>query len=240
MRLTWLSLVALLLAVNAKAESIGAPHLVPDDSWTYQNTIEDKTGWHQNRMESTIVRVGATTMAVTAKQVGSTMPPTEQLVGADWSRVRSVNGHETTINRPLVFLLNPGKSWTVEYSEDHPSREHSSEHFVTSYKVSGWEDVTVPAGTYHAIKIEADGSWTATLAPAVSAVTGSRLDAQGSTVVMQTGRTLPTTAAGRIYKAFWYDPAAKRWVKSLEEYYNSNGIRSSRYTSELISFQAAN
>ena len=40
---------------------------------------------------------------------------------------------------------------------------------------------------------------------------------------------------GRTYKAFWYVPSQRRWVKSVEEYYSSNGVRSERYTTELES-----
>ena len=52
------------------------------------------------------------------------MPPKELLAGADASRSlsRSVNGRQTVVNRPLAFPLNIGKSWIVEYSEDHPNR----------------------------------------------------------------------------------------------------------------------
>jgi hypothetical protein len=98
----------------------------------------------------------------------------------------------------------------------------------------------LPAGTFHALKIEADGEWTATVVPAVSAVGAARVDAQGSTTMVQTARTLPSTAAGRTYLALWYVPAAKKWVRSVEEYYDSNGVKSQRFTSELISFQVAN
>ncbi|HET6306035.1 MAG TPA: hypothetical protein VFG12_02540 [Rhodopila sp.] len=236
----WLPVAGLLFAAGAKAETIGAPHVTAGDTWTYQITVEDKTGWHQRRDETTVERAGPATIAVDVKQAGSTMPPKEQLTGADWSRTRSVNGHETTVNRPLAFPLSIGKTWTVEYAEEHPNRQHSNEHWKHVYKVTGWEDVTVPAGTFHALKIEADGEWTATVAPAVSAVGGARVDAQGSTTVVRTARTLPTTAAGRSYMAFWYVPAAKKWVKSVEEYYDSNGVRNQRFTSELISFHVDN
>jgi hypothetical protein len=236
----WLSLAVPLLGASARAEVIGAPHVMADDSWTYQTTVEDRTGWHQTRNETKVERVGATSIAVSIKQAGSTMPPNEQLTGSDWSRTRSVNGHETTVNRPLYFPLSIGKAWTIEYSEDHPNRQHNNEHWKSVYKVVDWEDVTAPAGTFHALKIEADGEWTATLAPAVSAVAGSRVDAEGSTTVVQTAKTLATTAAGRTYKAFWYVPKAKRWVRSLEEYYDSNGVRNQRFTSELVAFQVAN
>jgi hypothetical protein len=232
--------VALLLAAPARAESLAAPRIEVNDSWVYQNTVEDKTGWHQTRVETAVERVGPTTIALSSKQAGSTMPPVEVLTGADWSRTRSVNGHETVVNRPLSFPLSVGKTWTVEYAEDHPNRQHSNEHLKQPYKVTGWEDVTVPAGTFHALKIEGDGDWTATAAPAVSAMAGSRVDAQGPTTLVQTNRVIPGTSSGRTYKAFWYVPSVKKWVKAVEEYYSSNGIRSWRITSELVSFQNGN
>jgi hypothetical protein len=43
--------------------------------------------------------------------------------------------------------------------------------------------------------------------------------------------------SGRTYKAFWYVPEVRRWVKSVEEYYGSGGVRNERYTAELESFK---
>jgi hypothetical protein len=45
------------------------------------------------------------------------------------------------------------------------------------------------------------------------------------------------SATGRTYKAFWYAPEVKRWVKSVEEYYGSGGVRNESYTTELESFK---
>jgi hypothetical protein len=77
-----LFLVGVLLAANAKAETVGAPHGTVNDTWTFQTTIEDKTGWHQTRNETVVERVGPTTIALSTKQAGSTMPPNERLTGA--------------------------------------------------------------------------------------------------------------------------------------------------------------
>jgi hypothetical protein len=238
-RLIRLSLFGLLFAAAAaQAQSVSAPHIQPNDSWTYQDTVENKSGWHQTRLESTVEHAGPAGIARTIKETGSTMPPKEQLTGLDWSR--SVNGQQTVVNRPLAFPLSIGKSWTVEYTEDRPNRQVATERRKSVYKVTGWEDVTVPAGTFHALKIEADGDWTATTAPAATAAAGSRIDALGTTTVVQTGRPVATTASGRAYKAFWYVPAAKKWVKFVEEYYDTNGTRSERFISELMSFRTAN
>ena len=228
----------LLATSPARAQSVSPPHVVAGDTWTYVVTTEDRGGWRQNRAQSTVERASATSIAVETRVVGSTMPPSERLMGADWSRMRSVNGHETVVNRPLTFPLAPGRSWTVEYVEDHPNREHATERFRSPYKVLGWEDVTVPAGTFHALKIEAEGEWSATLAPAVGSVSGARVDAQGSTTLVQTNRVTAATATGRTYKGFWYAPEVKRWVKSVEEYYDANGRRTERHAEELESYRA--
>ncbi len=239
-RTLFLVLSGMALACAAQAQPVAAPKVAPNDGWTYQHTVESRAaGWQQTRSESTVLRVGSGSIALSNKVAGSTMPPTEQLTGPDWSRFRSVNGHETVVNRPLSFPLSIGKSWEVEFSEDHPNRQHSSEHTRTAYKVIGWEDVTVIAGTFHALKVEAEGEWSAAIAPAVSATSGARIDAQGATTVMQTGKTSAATLTGRTYKAFWYVPAVKRWVKSVEEYYDPNGTRYERYADELESFKVS-
>lgn len=238
MRMLWLG-IGMCVAGAAHAQSADAPLVAANDSWVYQGTVEKGTGWQQNRSEATVVRAGPSSILLSKRPAGSRLPPTEQMLGADWSRIRSVDGHETVVNRPLSFPLRTGRSWVVEYTETNPNRQHTSEHFRSAYRVMGWEDVTVPAGVFHAIKIEAEGEWQAALAPALSAASGSRIDAQGSTAVVQTNRTIPRTVSGRTYKAFWYVPAVKRWVKSVEEYYDGNGVRNERYTDELESYKVA-
>lgn len=236
MRLVAAFAVAFAIPVLAQAETIVAPHPVPNDTWVYQLTREDKAGWRQTRDELSVARVTSTGIFVNSKQVGSTMPPRETVSAPDWSRVRSVNGKETLVNQPMSFPLSVGKAWTVEYSEDNPNRAHKNEHFKTTFKVTGWEDVTVPAGTFHALKIEGDGNWTATMAPAVNGAAATRVDAAGTTAVVQTQRQTATTSSGRLYKGFWYVPSIKRWVKSEEDYYDSNGVRNEHFVGELVSF----
>lgn len=232
-----LTCLALPPSVRAQADDASAPKILPQDTWTFRNTVEKRGTFRQTRWATTVVRASATSMAIESKEVDSTLPPTERLSGADWSRSRSVNGHQTVVNQPLKFPLVVGKDWTIDYTEKDPNRQHSSEHIQTKYTVVGPDDVTVPAGTFHAVKIEADGEWEATVAPAVSNVSGSRIDAAGATTVMQTNKIKPTGASGHLYKAFWYVPAVKKWVKSVEEYYDANGVRNERWSEELESYK---
>ena len=61
---------------------------------------------------------------------------------------------------------------------------------------------------------------------------------QGDTaMITHAQKTGPVQVTGRTYKAFWYVPEIGRWVKSVEEYYGSNGVRNERYTGELESFK---
>lgn len=44
---------------------------------------------------------------------------------------------------------------------------------------------------------------------------------------------------GRLYQAYWYALEVKREVKSVEENYDTNGVRSARFTIELESYKVA-
>jgi hypothetical protein len=237
MRKFCVALIGALLVSPAFAQTADGPKLKPQDTWTFRNTHELGGKWSQTIDDTTVVRVSASGMLISIKQDGSTAPPVEQLVGVDWSRSRSVNGEEKVVNRPLNFPLSAGKTWDVDYSEDNPNRAHSKEQYHTHFSVVGWEDVTVPAGTFRALKIEADGQWTAVLAPSVTSAAVSHVDQQGAVTAVQANKVLAKTVTGRLYKAFWYVPEAKRFVKSVEEYYGANGVRNERFTGELESFK---
>jgi hypothetical protein len=153
--------------------------------------------------------------------------------------LRDVNGKETVVNRPLSFPLSQGRSWDVAYTEESPNKNHKSEKFENRFTVVGFETVEVPAGKFRAMKIESEGHWDAELAPSQSVVQGAESGQSGATLVTQVQKTTARETTGRTYKVFWYVPEVKRWVKSVEEYYSSGGVRNERYTQELESFKAA-
>jgi hypothetical protein len=237
---TILLLISSAVPVLVHAQSTSAPKLSPGDTWTYADTVETApNGWRQSHDEIVVLRTTSDHIYYQTKQAGTTQAANEMVEGADWSRSRNVNGTETTVNRPLSFPLSVGKTWELKYTEAHPNVRHDSESFDTHFKVVGPESVEVPAGKFEAIKIEAEGQWTAQTAPMQSATTGTVATQAGATVVLQTHRTTPVVATGRIYKAFWYVPEIGRWVKSDEEYYGSNGMRTQKFSSELESFKRA-
>jgi hypothetical protein len=237
---TSLLLLSLTVPMLAHAEATQAPVLRSGDTWTYVDTIENApNGWRQSHDEMVVTHTTADRIYFETKQSGTTLPPKEVIAGADWSRSRNVNGTETVVNQPLSFPLSTGKKWEVKYTEAHPNVKHDSETFDSRFKVIGSESVQVPAGKFDAIKIEAEGEWTAQIAPAHSITSGAFSNEGGATVVSQTRNASPATITGRLYKAFWYAPEVGRWVKSVEEYYDSNDVRTQRFTSELESYKTA-
>ncbi|MGF6571143.1 hypothetical protein ABH945_003264 [Paraburkholderia sp. GAS333] len=235
---------ALLFAFSAPhlamAQTVTAPTLKEGDSWTYVDTVETgPTGWRQTHDAVTVQRVTGAHIYVVSKQTGSSGEGPETIVDADWSRTREIGGSEVVVNKPLAFPLETGKTWKIEYTEPHPSGNVrlSSATWTTKYKVVGYEDVQVPAGKFHALKIEAEGDWRGELAPSNTVVQAAQVQSGQTTMVTQARRVTPQATAGSTYKAFWYAPEVGRWVKSVEEYYGSNGVRSQRFSSELEAYK---
>ena len=226
------------IAAAAAAQTPPAPAVKAGDTWTYRTTTEKgPSGWNQSRDELVVSRVTSSSIYYSSKPSGSTQAAKDSFSGIDWSRARDVNGKDTVVNRPLVFPLVAGKSWEIEYTEQHPNKAHKFEHWVHKYTVVGFETVEVPAGTFKAIKVEEEGHWNAELEPTQTVVQGAEMKPEGTTMVTQTQQTRNEPTSGRTYKAFWYVPEVKRWVKSVEEYYSSGGVRSERFTNELESFK---
>ena len=235
-----LLLLGLTLATTASAESLERPAMKAGDTWVYRETREKgPSGWNQTREELTITRVTGSTIYLAVRPSGSTQPPKEVFVGSDWSRSRDVNGKDTVVNRPFSFPLAQGKSWEVAYTEQNPNKAHKSEKFENRFTVVGYETVEVPAGKFRALKVESEGRWEAEVAPGQSVVQGAQSGQGGATLVTQVQNTTERETSGRTYKAFWYVPEVKRWVKSVEEYYSSGGVRNERYTQELESYKFA-
>ena len=236
----WLALIGLSLSFAAWSETVGPPQVNAGDAWVYRSTTERApSGWNQTEDEIKVTRVTPTAIFIATKPIGSTQAPKETLMGLDWSRMRDVNGKETVVNRPLAFPLSDNKSWDVVYTEQNPNKNHKSEKFDSHFRVVGYEAVEVPAGKFRALKIESEGHWEAQVAPGQNVVQSGQTGQDGATLMTQVQKTEERQTSGRLYKAFWYVPEVKRWVKSVEEYYSSGGVRNERYTMELESFKPA-
>jgi hypothetical protein len=232
-----LGIAGIIFSLSALADTLDAPVVKEGDTWTYRNTHEKGTDWNQTRDEIKVSRATSSTIYFAQKQADSTQSVKEAFSGADWSRIRDINGKEIVVNKPLSFPLSIGKTWNVQYTEQHPNKAHKYEQIDTKYTVVGYEQIEVPAGKYNALKIEVEGKWVAEKEPAQAVVTGTESTKSGTSMTTEVRKTDADIVTGRLYKAFWYVPEAKRWVKSIEEYYSSGGVRNERTTSELESFK---
>lgn len=233
-------MLGIALSFGCNAQSIDSPVIKPGDTWTYRTTVEKGAGgWTQTHDDFTVSRVTPSSVYYSVKQSGSTLPQKELIMGSDWSRRRDVNGTETVVSRPLSFPLQLGKTWDLQYTEQHPNKAHKFEKWDNKFTVVGFESVEVPAGQFKALKIESEGSWAAELEPNQTLVQGAQSRENSTTMVTQVSKTTDIPVTGRTYKAYWYVPEVKRWVKYVEEYYTNGGVRNERYTGELESFKLA-
>ncbi len=236
------AILVLILGVSSafgQDAPVQLPALHVGDAWTYRITTEKGQTWNQSRDEISITRVTSSTIYLLMKPVNSTQAAREVLASRDWSRVRDVNGKETIVNQPLSFPLSPGKTWELSYTEQKPNPAHKYERFENHFVVVGYEDIEVPAGKFHALKIESEGTWHAETDPSQTVTQGARTSEQSTTLSTQIQKTESREVSGKTYKAFWYVPNVDRWVKSVEEYYSSAGMRNERYTQELESYKLA-
>jgi hypothetical protein len=228
-------------SVSARATDaafIGAPHIDTGDSWVFDATHErGRNGFLKQRIDLIIERVSSDTMIVGAKLDGAPSDFVDHITGLDWSQKRVLDGKETRTGHPFAFPLAIGKTWSLDYTDDRGRGILESAHFHNVYKVVGWEDVTVPAGKFRAIKIEMNGTIEAHTGATSSVGEASAATGAGVTSVMRTQSLGPQTLDLLTYGEFYYVPSIKYWVKSLEEQYNSDNVRVRRDVQELVSFK---
>ena len=180
---------ALLLALSAfGADETDAPVAKPQvkvgDRWTYRIT-NNLTGDSSVISELRVASTGPDEILVVSKRRGSgnendnffTSEWNERAVGA-WVQDPH-NGH-------FKFPLKVGASHESTY-ESAQKATGIRGRMEKTVKVVGWEDVTVPAGKFRALKVEAKGTY-------------RRLDQRAE--------------GGWTSYTHWYAPGVKRWVKS--------------------------
>lgn len=224
----------------AAPSSVPAPTLKVGDSWVFEETSEaGPSGFSRRRTSQTIERLNSDSMVVAIKVVDAPTAAQNRVVGQDWGQRMVVDGEEKSTQRPLSFPLHVGETWTADWIDAVRHGNQLKVHVHTTYKVVGWEDVTVPAGTFHALKIEDNGSADAdVLIPSVAQSTA--VGGGGSaTSVSQAKAGGRGVMHRKIFSLIYYAPEVKRMVKTVDEQYNEAEVMTGRNTSELVSFKPA-
>jgi hypothetical protein len=139
----------------------------------------------------------------------------------DWNQIDSKQGETVTFKADPAWMqydfpLEVGKKWSPRFTTVSRSGEQTTRWQWTAV-VERAESVTVPAGTFDALRIRLDGFYNG---------------ARGT-----------STWTGRRTQTIWYAPAARRTVKSEYEESTQGGSQSGRYRNvertELISYTPA-
>ncbi len=228
-------------ALAADPKSVAAPDLKAGDSWVFDRAHEQgTTGFSQRRLLLRIERVGTDTMVLGIKEEGAPKDFEDHLMGVDWSQRRLFGTEDTVTGRPFEFPLAIGATWSIDYVDPRRLGTRTSAHIHSVHKVVGWEDVTTPAGTFRALKIEANGTEEDQFVVPSVAVSGSTASPiSGATSIAHAQRGGTGVQHVILYAALYYVPDVKYFVKTIEEVYNSENVRISRDTQTLVSFKPA-
>ena len=232
--------VAVLAGAIAEPTSIAAPSFKVGDTWVFDDTQQrGTTGFNKQRIDLVVERVGGDTMLVGYKRDGAPTAFEDHIVGPDWSQRQVVDGQELPTTRPLNFPMQVGQKWTVDFTDTTRRSNQLSVHVHRTYVATAWEEISVPAGTYRALKIEAKGASEAVVVTPNTVVGGATASPLGGSTFTRSQPGGTSTRTARNYDEIYYVPKAKNYVKSVEEQYNSQDVLVSRNTREMISFRPA-
>ena len=215
MRRLLLVFVTLLFAESSFAQDsslVERPTIKVGDSWTYQET-NDWRSVVTDTYSFTVSSVSDKEIELTRKseKAGTAVTVSET---PDLNSITRATSDGNIVryspdNGAFSFPLAVGKSW--EAKADWTAGTHTGSYSLAT-KVVGWEQVTVPAGTFTALKITKTGYYHAT-------------NGQSS-------------GSGNMHIVFWYAPTVKGMVKMQYEDTNWAGAPYNKKTVELVAYKA--
>ncbi|HEX9397720.1 MAG TPA: hypothetical protein VF943_13390 [Burkholderiales bacterium] len=186
---------------------VARPTVKPGDLWAYRR-IDLESG---RSMAAFDVRVNFANESIIQSVViaSSGRVEVDQTHTAEWNSIATWDGGNFVPNSGLLkFPLAVGASYVAMFENTIPRRGAFRVKHERKMRVVGWEDVTVPAGTFRALKIVGEGTY-------------QRLD---------------VSASGTVHNVIWYAPQVKRWVKTTYEDRNFGG-RGNWTSDELVEYK---
>jgi len=224
----------------ADPTSVPAPTMKAGDGWIIDLTVEQGTsGFSERRLDMTTERVDDSGMVVGIKPYRAPVGYQDRIEGLDWSETALLDGVQATTHRPLSFPLTVGKTWTVDFVDPRRHGLQISIHNRTTFKVVGWEQVVVPAGSFRALKVEGRAKLDALMAPSAAVVNGGVVSSSDSSLVTRTASSPGGPVHATQFEEYFYVPEVKWFVKAVQEQYNSDNVRTHRETRTLVSFTPA-
>ena len=193
-----LSVISLTAALTASAQTdapVPLPQVKPDDSWSYRRT--DFTGERPTITFRETVTFANQRVIQTVDRPEGKAKEIDTTYTAEWNAVSTPNAGIFVPDQGMLrFPMRPGDEHDASYDVRFPregEREVKHKHHV---KVVGWEDVKVPAGTFHALRVESEGTF-------------QRVD-RGT--------------MGSVREVMWYSPQVKRYVKWTFDAWTPRGV----------------
>jgi hypothetical protein len=188
------AVAAFFIGLNtAHAEGdVPRPDVKAGDTWVYRRTDHIDNREAILKLQVTFAN-DKVIHVVQTNQAGD--KENDSTATAEWNSVASARDGVFTPNTGLLhFPLRPGKRWSSNYTVKFPRQDYDVQHERT-VSVVGWENVRVPAGTFHALKVVSEGS------------------------AQRSDRPRP----GDVTEVVWYVPEVRRFVKWTYETRNRMG-----------------
>jgi hypothetical protein len=180
-----LSLI-LFLPCAAQAEApVPRPDVKVGDRWTYRRMDYEANRSRGNYEMHVVFAERGVIQVVTDQRSGET----DTTYTSDWNAVTLPGRVFSPHTGWLIFPLRSGASYRAAFEVVQLKRDHKVRHEY-QVKVMGWEEVTVPAGKFRALKVESEGSF-------------QRAD--------------DAFVSGKARSVIWYAPEVRRWVKMTRE-----------------------
>ncbi len=159
MRIALVLVAACSTALAADEDPVKAPYLEKGDCWTYRaQGLAYRPASHEYEYCITLIDTSKKLVLgiVTLKDDGrefDTVHTLEWTLHASHSGLISSDGF-----KPYKFPLKVGDSYSTKFEFKDTRYGQNAGEARYDIKVVGWEDVTVPAGTFRALKVEGSGS----------------------------------------------------------------------------------
>ena len=209
-----LCLVGPVLGQTAQSSKVDAPNIKVGDSWTYDRI----DGWKKSKEFTTVTVV----ISVDEKEIRTeskrtdTGAVTKRIHNKDLNPLVTEQRRGKDLSEPYypryAFPLEVGKTW--EQKVIFTRTYETDRKVVATLKgtVLGWEQVTVPAGTFNALKIEVKGWYN--------------------------GSNYRGTWSGRMADTIWYVPELKNAAKWI--YQDTTGTQTFNHDIwELVEYKPA-
>jgi hypothetical protein len=153
--LAWLVVLALAPSTGSAQQQdpteVPAPQLQVGDEWNYEIVDLWQGGQLARRRARVASLQGDRAVVALETQRANEWRRRDRSMTVDMRTLTEIKPAQPTFFQ-FDFPLKPGKSWHFEYPNDAPKRATNT---VERWgHVTGWESVTVPAGTFRALRIE--------------------------------------------------------------------------------------